>query len=62
MTLTTFAAFSLFAVLNLLTSALAAPLDGVASHYGAGSCERLLERKEWYVVVVCREPSLTPSL
>ena len=52
--MTTFAVLSLFAVLNLLTLALAVPLNGVASLYG--SCERLLERKEWYVTfVVCRE-------
>jgi hypothetical protein len=55
MPLTTFALFSLFTVLNLLGLALAAPLDGVA--IGNGSCEQLLERKEWYVViVVCRGP------
>jgi len=64
MTLTTFAVFSLFTVLNLFTLALAAPLDGVASDYAAvGSCNHLLERKEWYVVViVCRELSLTDVL
>jgi hypothetical protein len=57
--MTTFSLFSLFAVLNLLTLALAAPLDRVTSRYG--SCERLLERKEWYVVavtVICRDPGL----
>jgi hypothetical protein len=48
--MTTFSLFSLFAVLNLLALALAAPVDGATSRYS--SCERLLERKEWYVVVI----------
>ena len=46
---TPLAVFSIFSILNFFVVTLAAPWDDVASHYS--SCEHILKRKDWYVVV-----------
>jgi len=50
MILMIFCVFAFFSLLDLFAVTLAASVDGVASYHG--SCGHLLERKEWYVVVV----------